>query len=259
MNNLKAMFSSLPNVIYMGDFNTHASNEPGYEYLTQSGDTSFTFDDPPFHPDGKLTYPDMWHSGNSNQAYFTTTTRATTEPNSCGTTGGAKDWYDHILLSPWIVNGTDNVTYLSNSYATIGNNGNRAGISVNDSTTHGKNTSAPDDVINALFEFSDKYPVEVTLLVNPLLAVKNIQTVPGSIKVNNPVENNFMTIHFADFLKGQNITMNMYDVCGRELFQSTFSITGSVMSKSILVAEGVYFVNFKAVGYTTTQKVIVGK
>ncbi len=251
IKNLKAMFTHTPNLIYMGDLNTRESDEPGYELLTQTADTNFIMDDPPFHPDSHLTYPDIWHSGNADQAYFTTTTRATTIPNSCGTTGGAKDWYDHILLSPWIVKGEDNISYVKNSYKTIGNNGNRAGISVN----QGTNNSAPANVLNALFNFSDKYPVEVTLAVNPVLAVRNILSDPGSIKINNPVGQG-LVMHFAEFLNGQNISMKVYDVCGRDLYQSSFNITSSTISKDILLTPGVYFIHFSSGGYSSTIKVV---
>jgi hypothetical protein len=253
MNNVRAMFTHTPNLIYMGDFNTRESDESGYAYITQTSDTNYVMDDPPFHPDGHLTYPDIWHSGNSNQAYFTTTTRETTLPNSCGTTGGAKDWYDHILISPWIVNGEDNITYVRNSYKTIGNDGNRAGISVNTGT----NNSAPPPVINSLFNFSDKYPVEITLAVNPVLSVKNIQSSPGSIKVNNPIgQNNNMIIHFATFLNGQNVSMAIYDVCGRNLGESVINVSSSVINKNISLTPGVYFIHFSSGGYTTTLKVV---
>jgi Secretion system C-terminal sorting domain len=255
INTLKTLFSHTPNLIYMGDFNTRESDEPGYEYITQTSDTNYIMDDPPFHPDAHLTYPDIWHTGNADQAYFTTTTRETTEPNSCGTTGGAKDWYDHILLSPWIVEGVNNLKYVRNSYKTIGNNGNRAGIDVNDSTTHGYNTAAPQTVLDALYNFSDKYPVEVTLTVNPILSVANIQSNPGSIKVNNPVGDN-LVMHFASFLNGQDITMAIYDVCGRNLYQSTFNISSSTVNKNISLAPGVYFVRFNAGGYSNTIKVV---
>lgn len=255
MNKLRTMFTTLPNLIYMGDFNTRTSTEEGYSYITQTTDANYIMDDPPFHPDGHLAYPDDWHSGNADQAYFTTTTRTAAIPNACGVTGGAKDWYDHIFLSPWIVNGTNNLTYVRNSYRTIGNNGNRAGINVNDSTTSGKNLSAPSSVLNAMFNFSDKYPVEVTLAVNPSLSLKNIENNPGSIKINDPVENE-LVIHFAPFLEGQDVTMDVYDVCGRNLNKSTFNVSSSTMYNHIPLTPGVYFIRFNSGGYSTTLKVI---
>jgi hypothetical protein len=255
MNKVRAMFPHTPNLIYMGDFNTRNSSEPGYAYITQTSDTNYVMDDPSFYPDGHLSYPDDWSSSNTDQAYFTTSTRTSTLPNSCGTTGGAKDWYDHIFLSPYIVNGTNNLTYVRDSYKTIGNNGNRAGLNVNDSVTYGFNTSAPDDVIDALFNFSDKYPIEVTLAVNPILGTKNIQSNPGSIKVNNPVENS-LVIHFDSFLNGQIVAMGVYDVCGRLINQATFNVTNSIISKDISLTPGVYFIHFTSGGYSTVSKVV---
>jgi len=252
MNKVRTMFMHTPNLIYMGDFNTRTSTEPGYEYITQTSDTNYIMHDPPFYPDAHLTYPDNWTSGSTDQAYFTTTTRSTTEPNACGTTGGGKDWYDHIFLSPWLVEGINHLTYVRNSYATIGNDGHRSGVAVN----HGTNTSAPANVINALYNFSDKYPVEVTLVVNPTsLSVKNIESVPGSIKVNNPVQD-ALVIHFDPFLNGQNITMSVYDVCGRNLYQSSFHVNSTTIDKNISLVPGVYFIRFTAAGYSTTLKVV---
>ncbi len=255
MNKVRTMFGHTPNLIYMGDFNTRESDEPGYKYITQTTDTNYVLNDPPFHPDNKIAYPAIWHSGNTYQAYFTTTTRISTLPNSCGTTGGGKDWYDHILISPWLVNGTNNLTYVKNSYTTIGNDGKRGGISVNDNTTNGVNTSAPANVLNDLFTFSDKYPVMITLVANPILAVENIMSEPGSIKVNNPVGNNLI-IHFASFLNRKNVTMELYDVCGRKLSESTINVDNTTISTNISLTPGIYFVHFTTGGYSTTVKIV---
>jgi hypothetical protein len=85
-------------------------------------------------------------------------------PNSCGTNGGAKSWYDHIFISPWLVKGSNYMSYIPNSYTTIGNDGKRIGVDIN-STTPQVNTSAPAAVINALWQFSNKYPVSIKLLI----------------------------------------------------------------------------------------------
>lgn len=254
INKLERMFATMPNLIYMGDFNTHNSSEAGYGYITQTdANTNFIMDDPCFHPDAKLTYPIGWQSNPSAcSAELTTTTRSTTLPNSCGTTGGAMDWYDHILLSPSLVNGTGNIIYVRNSYTTIGNDGNRIGNSVN----AGTNSSAPANVINALFNFSDKYPIEVTLAVNYALAVKNVKTDPGSVTVNNPIQNNSLVMHFAPFMNGQNITMDIYDVCGRDLYKSTFVVNSSVINREISLAPGVYVLHFTSGGFSSTLKIV---
>ena len=253
INALKKMFNHTPNLILMGDFNTRTTTEPGYELITQTADTNFILNDPPFHPDAHLTYPCDWDATPTLcPKDLTTTTRITTLPNSCGTTGGGKDWYDHIFISPWLVNGVDYMNYIKNSYTTLGNDGNRIGVAIN----AGTNTSAPSNVINALFNFSDKYPVMVSLAVTDhVLAINNILADPGCIRINNPIENN-LVIHFANYLYGQSMTMSIYDVCGRNLYQSTFNVDVSDLSKNIPLTPGVYFVRFESGQSVTTLKVV---
>jgi hypothetical protein len=166
MKNLRTKFAYLPNLINMGDFNTSNSYEAGYQSIITSPDTTTKMSDPPFYPDKSVSYPAEWETNTATFApYLTTTTRALASiPNTCGTGGGAKSWYDHIFISPWLVNGTNYMKYIPNSYQTIGNDGNRVGVDIN-STTPVINSSAPAAVINALFQFSDKYPVSIKLLV----------------------------------------------------------------------------------------------
>jgi hypothetical protein len=166
MKDLRAKFAYLPNLVNMGDFNTHNSIEAGYQSVITSADSTTKMSDPPFYPDKAVSYPAEWENNTSLFGpYLTTTTRAlATVPNSCGTADGAKSWYDHIFISPWLVKGTNYMQYIANSYTTVGNDGRRAGVDVNSSSPV-VNTSAPAAVLNALFQFSDKYPVTIKLLV----------------------------------------------------------------------------------------------
>jgi len=182
MQKLRSKFGYFPNLISMGDFNTHNSLERGYQAMISAADTSTMMSDPPFFPDRLLKYPAEWENNTSLfSSYLTTTTRAlATVPNACGTAGGAKSWYDHILISPLLVNGTNYMRYLPNSYQTIGNDGNRTGVDVI-STTPIQNASAPKAVINAIYQFSDKYPIAIKLIVK---ANRN------AYSVNDPIEKN---------------------------------------------------------------------
>lgn len=166
MQNLRAKFAYFPNMINMGDFNTANSYEPGYQSIITSADTLTSMTDPPFYPDRAEKYPAEWENNAAAFSKFlTTTTRSSiSAPNSCGTGGGAKGWYDHIFISRWLYNGTNYMQYVPNSYVTVGNDGNRMGVDVN-SVTPVVNSSAPAAVLNALYRFSDKYPVTIKLLV----------------------------------------------------------------------------------------------
>jgi hypothetical protein len=166
MQTLRNKFSSFPNLINMGDFNTRNSLEAGYQSIISSVDSSTMMSDPPFFPDRKVTYPANWDvSPYLFEPYLTTSTRLSASiPNSCGTSGGANSWYDHIFISSWLTGGSNYVQYLPGSYQTIGNDGNRLGVDVN-SASPVANGSVPAAVADALFQFSNKYPVSIRLVV----------------------------------------------------------------------------------------------
>jgi hypothetical protein len=166
MQALRNKFAYFPNLINMGDFNTSNSSEAGYQAIINSTDSNTVMNDPSFYPDAINKYPADWTNKSFLfEPYLTTSTRLwATIPNSCGTSGGAKSWYDHIFISPWLVKGANYISYIPNSYKTIGNDGNRLNADVNSSSPV-INTSAPIGVLNALFQMSNKYPVTITLQI----------------------------------------------------------------------------------------------
>ena len=264
---LATLFYHLPNLIYMGDFNTHSSGEAGYHFLTNNPDTNFTLSDPPLSPDSVLKAPIDWDlSPTLAAAQLTTTTRASaTLPNSCGTGGGGKDWYDHLLLSSWLINDVDYIKYIKGSYRTIGNDGRRVGVSINDSTNV-KNISVPLNELNALYQFSDKYPVTVKLAVtydssgispvNPVNSVADFNNIQEYLKVNNPVHNSIRLLT-SDIFDGQKITLTWYDVCGRLLLKDESVVYGNSMNRAINFIPGLYLLHIQISGYSVTEKIIV--
>jgi hypothetical protein len=166
ISTLREKFAYFPNLIIMGDFNTTGSYEKGYQSIINSNDSTTKMSDPPYYPDQRIKYPGDWNTIPFYVAPFlTTSTRSLPNlPNSCGTSDGGKGWYDHIFISPWLVNGTNYMKYVSGSYKSLGNDGSRLGVSIN-SDVPVINNSAPSNVIDALFQFSDKYPVMMNLVV----------------------------------------------------------------------------------------------
>ena len=267
---LKKMFYHLPNLVNMGDFNLTSSTELGYNNYVNNKDTNFRFLDGPFFPDKKLTYPINWDSDPNLCPYFlTTSTRASsTVPNSCGTSGGAKDWYDHILISPWIAENQNYIGYVSNSYHVIGQDGKRVGISINDSTTKGRNNAAPADVIDALWNFSNKYPVMETLgvtynqtgtsLPDPTITagIAPVNNAPDLIQISTIV-NDYMQLQFADELLGKNLHLEWYDLTGRNIANETYTPNARLINKTVPVQmNGLYLLRISGNKYCQTFRIV---
>jgi len=255
---IQAKFKHLPNMIDMGDFNLHSTAEAGYQTLVAPSDTNYRFYDTPFYPDQVISYPALWESNPTPYAkYMTTSTRlSATAPNPCGTSGGAKDWFDHILISPWIVQNANYVSYIPNSYRTIGNDGHRLGISENDSSTV-KNTSAPANVVEALYQFSNKYPIMLKLILSPnatgtspadpdkssVTAIEN-STLENALAVENPVGDE-LSIIIQEQLLQQPAKLKLYDAYGREIKSMDLFLTNSLVQVPVQLASGIYLLTLQ--------------
>jgi hypothetical protein len=252
MRLIKNHFTHLPNMINIGDFNLRNSDEPVYQTLTADPDTNFRFYDPPFYPDHTLSYPADWDHNAAFSAFLTTSTRESGEiPNSCGSGGGAKNWYDHIFFSSWIVNNANFIRYIPHSYHTVGNDGKRFKVSINNNNIN-INSSAPAEVIDALYNFSNKYPVmaslEVTSNVEGVsLPNPQIPNVPifykEEIKVDNPVGND-LVIHFPDAMKDEEMNVEFIDKYGSSHLKKSLKVNDAQMKLRCKLAPGAYTVRF---------------
>ena len=241
MAQIATHFSSLPNMINMGDFNTHTSTEACYQTLVAPSNAGFKFFDAPFSLDGDITYPADWDANPGTYGrYLTTSTRLSSSvPNSCGSSGGGYSWFDHIFLSAPLVTNSLGMRYVPHSYRTIGNDGNRAGISINDMPT---NTSAPASVITALFEMSNKYPVMLDLEVNGIVsAVPEIPAAAEKVKITNPTGAK-LQMHFDAELMGKTISLECTDALGRLVNSETFTAEKVTEELDFTVNAGIYFI-----------------
>ena len=248
MNLIKKHFHHLPNMINMGDFNLHNSMEATYQTLVAPADSNFRFYDPPFYPDMQLKYPADWEHDIAFAKYLTTSTRETEGvPNKCGSAGGAKNWYDHILLSPWIMNNTNYIKYIPNSYTTLGNDGNRLGKSINNNTPV-TNISLSPEVLDALYNFSNKYPVIASLEISSNTTGKSvadpeINNVPiyfkEEIKVISPIGKK-ISLQFSDALIGQDLKLEVYDALGKQVVKEKFNVKGTTTKVKCKLDKGIY-------------------
>jgi len=254
MQQVQNRFHHLPNMLNMGDFNTRSSTEGCYQTLVNPADTNYRFYDPPFYPDNKIIYPANYDaSPGSFTKFLTTSTRQYGDtPNTCGTSGGAKGWYDHIFVSPWVVNNANYVRYIPNSYRVIGNDGNRLGFSIN-TMYPVANTSAPATVLNALFQMSNKYPVMVDLEVTSNttgtslpdpeipLGLNNSEILQDHVYIVNPVSSN-LTMNFSSSIIGKTVFVECYDIYGRLLIGRKILIHNQITILPFEYKTGIYFI-----------------
>jgi len=259
MAQIESYFTSLPNMINMGDFNVHTSTEASYQTLVAPANLNYRFYDPPFYPDGTYSYPADWDATPTDYSSdLTVSTRTGSLPNTCSNdNGGGKSWYDHIFLSANIINNSDHLSYIPNSFKVIGNDGNRVGNPENGSPA---NTSAPADVINAIYQISEHYPITLNLLVNPSAtsSIANVQSVGENVTVVNPVNTQLM-MQFTNDLAGKTINMACMDILGRIVINNSFIATGGMMELPCTLIPGIYYLQFSVNGNVIANKMISRK
>lgn len=135
-----------------GDLNVYRSTESCYQNLTTGGSNPLI--DP-------INAPGNWNN-NGSFAYLHTQSTRNGQNLDCGSQGGSDDRFDQILVSGTVMNGSDSLKYLPNSYDAIGNDGNH----FNSSLIAGPvNSQYPDSVVKALYYMSDHLPVTLKTVV----------------------------------------------------------------------------------------------
>ncbi|MBI9037217.1 MAG: hypothetical protein JEY97_03720 [Bacteroidales bacterium] len=142
------------NNIFMGDLNVYYSSEEAYQNLTENSPNEIKFYDP-------INAPGNWHSNSSYSFVHTQSTHLTS--NGCSAGGGMDDRFDFILLSEKMINFQENIGFISGTYTSLGQDGLHFNQSINDP----QNNSAPEYVIEAIYNMSDHLPVYIDLLIEP--------------------------------------------------------------------------------------------
>jgi hypothetical protein len=122
-----------------------------------------------------------WNSNYVYCDYHTQSTHSTS--TGCFSTGGMDDRFDFILESEYIKNGTDHFQYFNGSYKPIGQDGNHLNKAIN----YGTNNSAPDSIIDALYNMSDHLPVVMNLRVNQTVGINEFHSENLAVSFPNPV------------------------------------------------------------------------
>jgi len=221
------------NYIFMGDFNVTSSNEGCFQQLINSTnpDTKFV------EPTGQLG---DWSNNPSQFALYLTQSPRLNDPGDCGATGGLNDWLDHILCSPYIMQGADSVTYIPGTFHVIGQDGLHTS---QDLLAAPQDTVVPSNALNALYYMSSHLPVTLQLEIKTpdtirqvSNALTNIQAQEGSWQYSHLVYDNLSIRSPGNNAVPRDYRVTIYDMQGRRLREVTF--TGTVPVSDL--TDGVY-------------------
>jgi hypothetical protein len=146
---LNSHVTAAGNYIFMGDFNTQTSAEGCFKVMVNSSNSYTRFTDP-------SSQVGNWSADPSSYANYLTQSTRTTDPGDCASIDGMTEIYDHILCTTPVMQGSKYLRYLPGSYTVVGQDGQHTSIALNTAPT---NTSAPSNVINALYYMSEHLPV----------------------------------------------------------------------------------------------------
>ncbi len=212
MNWLKNKMSP-GNYLVMGDFNVYKSSEPAYQLFTNPDPSyqAFTFYDP-------VDQPGNWHE-NATFANIHTQSVAVSG-NGCQAGGGMDDRFDFILASEKIMQGTENIRYISETYKALGQDGLHYNKSITDTP---QNTSVPTDVLIALGTHSDHLPVVMKLLIRGgPTGINHALTNLNTAEIRYSVNEHYLHINSG---KDQQIQTSIIDLTGKVINTGVFYLS----------------------------------
>ena len=201
------------NYLMMGDFNVYNSSEPAYQLLTNPEPSyqTFAFYDP-------INQPGNWHNAASFAEIHTQSVSAS--GTGCQAGGGMDDRFDFILASEKIMQGTANVTYISETYKALGQDGLHFDKSITDPP---QNTKVPQDVLNALGTHSDHLPVVMKLLMRGgPTGVNHELTNINTAKIRYSGNEHYLYINSS---KDQQIQTSIIDLTGKVISSETLHLS----------------------------------
>ncbi|MCB2221091.1 MAG: T9SS type A sorting domain-containing protein [Bacteroidetes bacterium] len=232
------------NFTFSGDFNLYSGSELALQNLLNYANPDIRFFDP-------INQIGNW---NNNGFYANIHTQSTHENGDCFSGGGMDDRFDFFLVSQEILEGSNKIKYLENSYFAVGQDGEHFNNSLTSSPT---NTSVPGNVLNALYNMSDHLPVVIDIVVDHNLFIQHNYSATFDFTINNPVkevlEINIQDPNFASY------QVHISDLLGRPVSEA--SIPPGVNKINLPLEglkQGVYFISLiRENAFSSTRKFIV--
>ncbi len=225
-------YADKTNWIFAGDMNFYTSDETGFQYLINPSSGNVQFTDP-------ADQTGAWHDNYAYRHYHTQSTHDI--ETSCPSYGGLDDRFDFIFVSDDIMTGDNDMMYLPESYKTLGQDGNH----FNDAVNYGTNSSAPANVIEALYNASDHLPVLAEFIISSgnNIAIENTHNIDVSTKVS--ADGN-ITIGIEQNIPGSG-TIQVYNLTGQLVTRCDFEAVNNQKLDLQIPHRGMYIL------YVTTE------
>jgi hypothetical protein len=160
------------------------------------------------------------------------------------------DRFDFILTSLPLLQESNNLRYVANSYKALGQDGNR----FNGSLISPSNTSLPANVISALYNMSDHLPVTLKLFVNTQTSIGYNNTISNlNVSISNPVTNNLVISTTENAING--LTIQVFDMLGNAVENRKENVLPVTIPVSHL-RRGIYLVKVSNGENSVVKKII---
>jgi len=223
-------FDPNSNVIFAGDLNLSSSAEASYQLLLDNGTVSLN--DP-------LGAPGNWNNNSSFSTIHTQSTRISNNDfDDFGAGGGMDSRFDFILFSDNLLDNQNDISYIDDSYITIGNNGNCFNNRVDASECSGEFSST---LRSLLYNMSDHLPVVAQLqTTDSFLSINDVEKPTLARFVRGNIVTDQVEIAFAKALPLPNAVI-LYDQVGRQL--QRIKVRNTTMNIPLTtLSSGIYFI-----------------
>jgi hypothetical protein len=232
------------NVILVGDLNIKNSGVSEFQELVDYSNPDFNFVDP-------ADALGNWYSSSSFKSVHTQSTHTS---SNCYAGGGMDDRFDFALMNKSLESGTLGAKYIPDSYFTLGQDGQR----LNQSLISPLNSSAPADVIQALYDMSDHLPVGFEFEVEIPEPEFTDEESEIKFKFNNPVFDHLgLDLRWS---KAGNVQLKLLDLEGKILVDKKLELEAGESIHLIDVSglsKGSYLMEISRKGAVLQREMVV--